>query len=145
MEKKSLKLFEKLGFFIINHFWKFVFFCFVGFCAFLIDWGFFNVFYKISSWFVFSRTASAMISMVFNFNVNRNITFSARGHSVKKQIIRWLIIYFVALLVNVGIGKIVLTILGENLLNANIAFFCGIALAIPISFLGSLLWVFKKE
>lgn len=145
MGKKPLNLFEKLGFFIINHFWKFAFFCLVGFCAFLIDWGFFNIIYRISALFVLSRVTSALISMIFNFNVNRNITFSAGGYPIKKQVSRWLIVYFVALLVNVSVGKIVLTILGENLLNANIAYFCGIALAIPISFLGSLLWVFKKN
>ncbi len=129
----------------MKNFWKFICFCFVGFCAFLIDWSFFNIFYKINMGFVFSRTISAIISMIFNFNVNRNFTFSARGHSVKKQAFRWIIVYLIALLINVGVGKLVLVILGESLLNVNIAFFCGVALAIPISFFGSLLWVFKKK
>jgi len=145
MKERKLGLLERLGYFIINHFWKFTCFCFVGFVSFLIDWGFFNLIYKISALFVFSRITSALISMLFNFNVNRNITFSSKGHPIKKQVSRWLIVYSVVLLVNVSVGKIVLIVLGENLLNANIAYFCGIALSIPISFLGSLLWAFKKK
>jgi len=131
--------------FVKKHFWKFFIFCFVGFCAFLIDWSFFNLFYKIGVGFVSSRFCSAIISMIFNFNINKNITFKAKGHSVKKQIIRWLIVYSIAILINISVGKIVLNMLGENLLNVNIAYFAGIAIAIPISFLGSLLWVFKKK
>jgi len=146
MEKlRPLTTFEKFGFFIIDNFFKFLFFGFIGFCAFAIDWFFFNVFYRISSWFVFSRTISAGISMIFNFNVNRNITFKAKGGFIKKQLTRWLIVYLIAFLANVIVGKIILTILGENLLNANIAFFAGIFIAIPISFLGSLLWAFRKN
>tara|TARA_Y100000310_G_C20599268_1_gene772136 strand:+ start:892 stop:1302 length:411 start_codon:yes stop_codon:yes gene_type:complete len=131
--------------FIRNHFWKFVFFCLVGVTAFFIDWAFFNLFYRISSLFVFSRTISAGISMIFNFNINRNITFKARGGLIKKQITRWFTVYFIAFLANVIVGKIVLITLGENLLNANIAFFAGVIVAIPISFLGSLLWAFRKS
>ena len=137
--------FERFGFFIINNFFKFLFFGFIGFCAFLIDWSFFNLFYRISSMFVFSKTISAGISMIFNFNINRNITFKAKEGVIKKQVTRWLIVYLVAFLANVTTGKIVLTILGESILNANIAFFAGVIIAIPISFLGSLLWAFKRK
>lgn len=123
---------------------KFMIFCLVGFGAFLIDWLFFNAFYNVGIRFVFSRVSSAIISMVFNFGVNRNSTFRAIGYSVKKQIFRWIIVYSIAILVNVIVGKLVLNLLGENILNANIAYFAGILVAIPIAFLGSLLWVFKK-
>ncbi len=129
----------------MNHFKKFVIFCFVGFGAFLISWIFFNIIYKISSRFVFSMIISAIISMIFNFNVNRNLTFSARGHSIKKQVIRWLIVYVVSISINISVAKLVLLALGESLLNVNIAFLAGVAVGIPIGFLGSLLWAFKKD
>jgi len=129
----------------MKNFRKFVIFCFVGFCSFLIDWTFFNIFYKISSWFIFSIVIATVISMIFNFIMNRNFTFKARGYSIKKQIPRWLVVYFITLLSRIISGKCIIIVLGENLLNANIAYFVGIALAIPISFLGSLLWAFKKD
>ena len=78
MDYKNLNLFEKLGFFIIEHFNRFICFCFVGFGAFLIDWIFFNAFYRVGIQFVFSRASSAIISTIFNFNINRHFTFRAR-------------------------------------------------------------------
>jgi putative flippase GtrA len=145
MKYKNLNIFERLGFFIIEHFNKFIYFCFVGFGAFLIDWIFFNAFYRVGINFIFSRTTSAIISTVFNFNINRYFTFRAIGHSIKKQIFRWIVVYSIAILANVVVGKLVLNLLGENIMNANIAYFAGILVAIPISFLGSLLWAFKKD
>ena len=123
---------------------KFIVFCFVGFGAFLIDWIFFNAFYNTGIGFVFSKVISAGISMVFNFGVNRNFTFSSKT-SVKTSVIKWLIIYVVAIFANIWVGKSILNILGESVLNANIAYFAGILVAIPIAFLGSLLWAFKKK
>lgn len=129
----------------IRNLLRFVLFCFVGLCAFLIDWGFFNLFYAIGFGFVLSMTLGVAISMIFNFSVNRNITFSARGHSIRKQILRWLSVYFIAFLARISIGKIILISLGETSLTVQIAYFVGIAIAIPIDFFGSLLWAFKKK
>ena len=145
MKYKNLNIFEKLGFFIIGNFGKFISFCLIGFGAFLIDWIFFNAFYNVKVGFVLSRASSAIISTVFNFNANRIVTFRARGYSAKKQLFRWVIVYAIAISANVITGKIVLNILGENVLNANIAYFAGILVAIPIAFLGSLLWAFKRD
>jgi len=131
--------------FIKKHFWKFMMFCLVGVGAFLIDWVFFNLFYLIHIEFIFSRVFAAGISMIFNFSVNRNLTFSARGSAVKKQVTKWLTVYLIAIFMNIAVGKLILLLLGESTLNANIAYLVGTSIAIPISFLGSLLWVFRKE
>ena len=127
-----------------NHYKKFIIFCFVGGLSFVIDWLFFNLFYFLTLGFVISITLSWIVSMIFNFVVNRNVTFSARGASVRRQMFRWLTVYTIAFLARIGMGKGILRILGESTLNANIAFFSGLALSIPISFLGSLLWAFRK-
>ncbi len=145
MEHYNLNFFEKLGFFIINNFGKFICFCLVGFGAFVIDWIFFNAFYSTGIGFIFSKISSALISIVFNFNINRNFTFSARGHPVKKQMFRWVVIYFISISASVISGEMVLNYLGESILNANIAYFIGLIVAIPIAFLGSLFWAFKKH
>jgi len=124
---------------------KFAMFCFVGGLAFLIDWSFFNLFYGLGFLFEIAIVFSWMISMVFNFSINRNITFSARGFDIKKQILKWVLVYLIAFLARLGGSKLVLILLGETIFNANIAFIVGIIISIPISFLGSLLWAFKKR
>lgn len=128
----------------INGFWKFVVFCFVGAGAFLIDLGVFNIFYKIIGIFEIAITISFIVSMIFNFSVNRNLTFRARGQSVLKQAPKWLLVYVVAFFARLILGKIIIMMLGNSVLTANIAFISGLAISIPISFLGSLYWAFKK-
>lgn len=145
MRYNNLNIFEKIGFFIIGNFGKFIRFCLIGFGAFLIDWIFFNAFYNVNIGFVFSRVTAAIISTIFNFNSNRLFTFRATAHSIKKQLFRWVIVYAISISASVITGKIVLDILGENVLNANIAYFAGILVAIPIAFLGSLFYAFKKH
>ncbi len=125
--------------------YKFLIFCLIGGFAFLIDFGFFNLFYYFGIGFVVAATFSWIISMVFNFIINRNVTFSARGYSVKQQILKWIVVYFIAFLVKIGSGKLLLFFIGENALTANIAFIFGLAISIPISFFGSLLWAFRKS
>lgn len=126
-------------------YFRFLFFCVVGITAFLIDWAIFNLFYKLTEFFILSLIFGWCISMIFNFSVNRNITFSARGYLIKKQLSKWIIIYLIAFLTRIIIGRLVLFILGGGVLNANIAYFAGVLISIPIAFFGSLLWVFKKR
>ena len=124
---------------------KFLSFCLVGFGATAIDWAFFNLFYFLGVWFEGAMTLSFLVSVIFNFSMNRNFTFSARGHSVARQAYRWIILYVVTLLIRIGIGKSVLSVLGETLMTANIALLVSFAISIPLGFLGSMLWVFKKN
>ena len=129
----------------MKKFWKFTCFCFVGFTVFVLDWIFFNFFYGIGLGFIISNTFSWIIAVVFNFTMNRNLTFSARGHSIKKQLFRWFVIYILAFLVRISYGGFILFLLGDGVFHANIALISGILVSIPISFLGSLFWVFKKD
>ena len=124
---------------------KFIIFGLVGAGATLIDWIVFNIIYSFTTFFIFSRIGSTLISMIFNFSMNRNITFSAQGGSIRKQLFKWIIVYVISISANITVGKIVLELLGESLLNANIAFVVGTAIAIPISFFGSMIWAFKKK
>ncbi len=131
--------------FIKKHFVKFIIFCFVGGTSALIDWSFFNLFYYFDLSFIVSRIMGTGIAVIYNFNMNRNITFSAKGGPFKKHAIKYSIVYIIAIGFNWLTSLVILKILGETLLNANIATLAGIIFAIPISFLGSLLWTFKKE
>jgi putative flippase GtrA len=122
---------------------KFIVFGFVGFGAFLVDILFFNIFYFLTLPFVISRYLAIFISMIFNFTVNRNFTFSARHKKAHTQIWKFAILYIVSMSINVFVGWGLLQVLGETTLTANIAAIVGIAVSIPINFFGSLFWVFK--
>lgn len=125
---------------------KFIAFCIVGAGAFLVDWIFFNIFYYLVQInYLSSLAIGVIVSMIFNFIVNRNFTFGASGHPIKRQIFRWTIVYAFGFLVRVIVGEGILFIFEEDNLTAQIAYFAGIGLSIPLDFLGSLFWAFKKR
>ena len=128
-----------------KEFLRFVFFCFVGGTSALIDMVTFNIFFFVGLHFIVSRLLATGISIVYNFSMNRNITFGAGGHAIHGQMARYAVVYAIAIGVNLGVSILVLYILGENTLNANIAAISGIIVSIPISYLGSLLWAFRKR
>jgi putative flippase GtrA len=123
---------------------KIFFFGATGGIATLIDLLFFNLFFIISSMFVLSRILGILISMIFNFTSNRNITFNARKGKVPNQAIKFLILYGISMGANVLTGKFILSLLEESLFSANIAAISGLAVSIPISFFGLMFWVFKE-
>jgi putative flippase GtrA len=143
-----------------SNFFKFIIFCLVGGTSALIHLIVFNIFFKVfntildsqivifgaSIYYILSFIMGVAISMIFNFSMNRNITFSAKNESIKRQIPKYLITYSLSVGVNFITGIIVLNLLAvENTLNANIAAISGIIAAIPVSYFGSLLWTFKKK
>ncbi len=123
---------------------KIFFFGITGGIATLIDLAFFNLFFILSSAFVLSRIGGIIVSILFNFTSNRNLTFKARKGKIHKQITKFLILYAVSMGANVLTGKIVLSLLNDSLLSANIAAISGLIVSIPISFLGLIFWVFKE-
>jgi putative flippase GtrA len=123
---------------------KIILFCTNGGIATLIDLIFFNIFFLISSLFVISRIGGILVSMIFNFSFNRKVTFKATNKKASNQIPKFLILYAISMTSNVLVGKLVLTLLNGSILSANIAALSGLAVSIPISFIGSMFWVFKK-
>jgi len=128
-----------------KEFLRFIFFCFVGGTSALIDMIVFNVFFFIGTPFIICRILAPCIAIIYNFSMNRNITFGGRGHAIRGQMARYAVVYSLAIGVNLVVSILVLWVLGENTLNANIAAVSGIIVSIPISYLGSLLWAFRKR
>lgn len=145
MGEKPLNIFERTSFFIILNFNKFMIFCFIGLTSAVIDLTTFNIFFFFKFPFFICRILATAISIIYNFSMNRNITFGAGEHSIKRQAPRYLIVYGISALVSFIISILVFNILGGGALNGNIASICGIIIGIPINFLGSLFWAFKKE
>ena len=123
---------------------KIFLFGFTGIVATLIDMLFFNLFFILSSMFVLSRIGGILTSIIFNFTSNRNITFKAKKGKVSHQIIKFLTVYGISMSANVLTGKLVLLSLDSSLLSANIAAISGLAISIPLNFLGLMFWAFKE-
>ena len=125
--------------------WKFIKFCFVGGTSALIGLIFFNIFFWFGLDFIVCVLLSMSLSIIYNFSINRNLTFKARKIPVKKQVWKYGIVYFISQGINLLVSILMRNLLGEGVLQANIAVITGIAVSIPFSFFGSLLWAFKKQ
>ncbi|MCA9487457.1 MAG: GtrA family protein [Nanoarchaeota archaeon] len=123
---------------------KVVLFGVTGGIATLIDLAFFNLFFKLTSVFVLSRILGILISIIFNFNFNRNVTFRAKDGSIGKQGIKFLVLYGISMSLNVLVSKGAYSLMEPSTLSANIAAVLGLAISIPVSFFGALFWVFRK-
>ena len=123
---------------------KFFSFCFAGASGALLELLSFNIFFLFMA-FMPSKILSLTLALALNFIINRNITFVARSGRITKQFTRYVIVYAVAITVNLSVSFLMNNLLGNGAINANIATIAGIAAAIPITFLGSLHWVFKDK
>ncbi len=123
---------------------KFLSFCFAGASGALLELASFNIFFLFLA-FMPSKVLSLALALTLNFTINRNFTFLARSGRITKQFSRYLMVYTVAIAVNLSVSLLMNNVLGNGAINANIATATGIAAAIPITFLGSLHWVFKDK
>jgi len=127
----------------MNLYLKFISFCFVGATAALVDLFSFNIFFWFGINFMVCRVLAIATALTYVFTMNRNITFRAKIGRKRHQIPKFFVVYFLAISASLLVSWIMITLLGENVLNANIASILGIIFGVPISFFGSLLWTFK--
>ena len=120
-------------------------FCFVGATSALLSIIIFNILLFFGLSFIVSLLIGILSSIVYNFLMNRNLTFTAKETPVKKQIGKYGVVYAVSKGLNLGVSFLVSLFLGPGLIQSNIAVIVGIAVSIPFSFFGSLLWAFKKK
>jgi len=123
---------------------KFLSFCFAGASGALLELISFNISFIFLAFFP-SKILSLALALSLNFIINRNITFLARSGKITKQFAKYLTIYTIAIIINLSVSLLMNSILGTGKINANIATIAGILAAIPITFLGSLYWVFKDK
>jgi putative flippase GtrA len=123
---------------------KFFSFCFAGASGAIVELVSFNLFFIFLA-FMPSKILSLAIALTLNFILNRNFTFKAYSERKRKQFSRYLAVYAVAIVVNLSVSLLMNNILGNGAINANIATATGIVAAIPITFFGSLHWVFKDK
>lgn len=128
----------------MKHLKKFFSFCFAGASGATLEIISFNLFFLILS-FPISKFISLMLALSLNFAINRNLTFRARSGKISKQFLRYLVVYAVGITINYSVSILTNNILGNGILEANIATISGIVAGIPITFLGSLHWVFKDK
>ena len=125
---------------------KFIVFSFVGGSSAFVHMLFFNFFrFWLGAIFTVSLIFAIFFAVIYNFSMNRNVTFSAKHESLKKQIPRYIIIYGLSISINFIVATTTKYFLGGGVLKENIATLAGIIVSIPFSFLGSLFWVFKRK
>lgn len=124
---------------------RFLLFSFVGLTSALTSLLIFNLFFWIGFSFVLSMVIGIVFSLAYNFLMNRNITFSAKNMNIKKQISRYLVVYFISQGINLFVSTVIKSLIGKGFLLTNLAVVTGIAVSVPFSFIGSLLWAFKKK
>ena len=124
---------------------RFFLFFFVGLTSTLLSLVLFNLLFFFNLSFQLSLIISLLFSVTYNFLMNRNLTFSAKTGPIKEQLFRYSIVYLIAHGINFAVSSITVGILGEGALKANIAVMVGIAVSIPFSFMGYLLWAFKNR
>ena len=124
---------------------KFFLFFFVGLTSTFLSLVLFNILFFFGLSFQLSLILSLLSSVTYNFLMNRNLTFSAKTGPIKQQLIRYAVVYLIAHGINFVVSLATVGILGEGALKANIAVLVGIAVSIPFSFMGYLLWAFKNR
>jgi len=118
----------------------------VGGIATVIDFIFFNLIFLMTSLFVYSRVIGIFMSMIWNFMMNRTVTFKAQEGKIKGQLVKYLIVYGISMGSNVLVSWFVYVyMLSPGQLNANIAAVFALCVSIPLAFIGSKLWAFKTS
>ncbi len=134
---------------IQKKFRKFIIFCFVGGIATLIDLGVFNLSAIILGKGVvllqISRLLGIIVSMMWNFVINRNLTFDAKNEKVRKQLPKWITLYSATSLINFLVFSWAVSVIGASFWERNIAFVCGYVISVPLNFVGSMFWAFRKK
>ena len=122
---------------------KFLFFCIIGAIGVLIELAVFNILFYFDALFILSKTVGVLSGITFAFFMNRHITF-AKGHKrLIKQVHKHAIVYSIGFVVSVVSSVIIKNLLPEGDLYANIAVLTGVAIAVPVNFLGSHYWTFN--
>ncbi|MBT3405404.1 GtrA family protein [archaeon] len=124
---------------------KFTLFCIVGILSMFVDLLIFNFLFNFKINFILCRGLAVFGATIFNFFINRSLTFSAKQHKIINQLPKHITIYSIVMLINILVSATLLELLGNQVLYANIASLSGIIYGIPISFIGSLLWTFRKK
>lgn len=124
---------------------KFIRFFFVGVTSSLMSILLFNLFFALKLSFTLSLLFSLLSSVIYNFSMNRYLTFSAGKGVLKEQIWKYAVVYSIAHGINFGVSHIAEGLLGGGTFMANLSVLIGIASSIPFSFFGYLLWAFKDK
>mgnify|MGYP001597354491 CR=1 FL=1 len=137
---------------ILSSFWDlykikktFIRFFFVGATSSLMSILLFNLFFALKLSFTLSLLFSLLSSIIYNFSMNKYLTFSAGKGMLKEQIWKYAVVYSIAHGTNFIVSNIANRLLGGGTIMANVSVLIGIAVSIPFSFFGYLLWVFKDK
>ena len=90
-----------------------------------------------------SKTLGFVSGALFNFFMNRKITFSV-SDVVERRLLKFFLLYCLTLYLNVTINKVAANFFISNTFNIQIAFILATSVSTVINFIGQKFWVFKK-
>lgn len=106
----------------------------IYFALFTIFWKFLFIDYRISV------SIAYIASVIFQFHMNRNVTFKSLDNKITNQIIKFIILLLINYVLTL---MIVTTLVNKLLLSPYLAIICSLSVTTIIGFMLSRLWVFK--
>lgn len=118
-------------------------FLLVGSTTVAIDYVVYNGLHWLGLAIPVAKTLSFVVATICAYLLNRHFTFGATGG--REVVARFVVLYAVALGVNVGVNELALAALPESALRMTIAFLCAQAVSSTLNFLGMRYVVFTDR
>lgn len=114
----------------------------VGLLSAVIYYGLFSFFYGLLKvHYKWSLTLAYLLSSIFNFLSNREMTFKSKTHAAHVQLIKYFSLSFMNYLLNLGLVHFAVA---ELMLSPYIAVILAIGCCVPFTYTMSRYWVFRK-
>lgn len=120
-------------------------FLIVGFTAVAIDFVTYRLLLALGLWIAPAKATGFVTGAVFAYFANRAFTFRVGAKPRRQELARFIGVYGSALIANVAMNSLVLTVLGRSELNLGIAFVAATGLSATLNFLGMKLFVFGRH
>lgn len=117
-------------------------FIFVGLTTVLIDFIFYSLFIKFLSP-SFSKAISFLIGSIYSYFSNKFFTFKSKNNSLR-QIIKFFLVYFLSLLINVYINYWFISIFNDTKSGLTFAFLIAVSCSASFNFISMKKYVFKN-
>jgi putative flippase GtrA len=118
------------------------FFLIFGVITVLIDYSAYRALIFFEFNFNSAKIMSFILGTIFSFGANKNITFS-RKNDFFKHLIKFILLYFVSLMLNVFVNTNFLGWLASSNFNVQISFILATIVSATINFIGMKYFIFK--
>jgi putative flippase GtrA len=115
-------------------------FLFVGGCTAVVDYACYGILSYIGININISKGLGFLVGTIFAYFANKKITFNYSG---PKRFFKFIAVYSISLILNIGINLASLALLPETSASTNIAFILATAVSATFNFLGMKYFAFR--